>query len=99
MRFTSSNADAIISNHPGALLWGAQVTANTTNDASLEIHDKPSATGIAQTNRMLEIAIDTSIEGNSTTKTVLFPKPIKAGAGIYANITGTSAEYTVYWDR
>lgn len=86
-------ADAAIKDSSGAL-WGVCLIAATTNDCAVAIYDNASA---ASGTLLAEMAIDASIEGNGTTRFFSLPG-VSASNGIYADVTGTSASYIVYYE-
>lgn len=88
------NADKSITKKD-ALLFGAILYAAAA-DANLIIYNGEDASGGVSA-RMHYIAIDVSIEGNTSTKPCFFPEPVRCRDGIYADITGAGAYYIVYY--
>jgi hypothetical protein len=84
-------SDGIIS-ASRALVYGVTVITNTTNVATLVLYDSASA---ASGTELAKIAIPAGTSAVSVH--VPFDNPIDALSGIYADITGTSAAYVVYF--
>lgn len=75
----------------GATLYGAAA------DALLKIHNCDLDSEDANGNELLRIGIDVSLEGNTSTKTVMFPEGIQCTDGIFCKLTGAGAEYLIYY--
>lgn len=83
-------ADAAIA-ATGARLHGVMVISDATNVASVVIYDNASAASGT-------VLAKLSIPANTTApQYVIFNHPITANLGIYADVSGTGANYIVYY--
>lgn len=86
------NADAVIS-AVGGYLHGILLISDATNTASITIYDN------AATNSGLVLA-KLSIPATTTApQVIIFNNPVSANKGIYADVTGTGANYIVYYSQ
>lgn len=65
------------------------VIADGTNAASLVVYDALTATGT--------VVAKVSIKATDTMQHVIFENPVLCETGIYADVTGTNAEFIVYY--
>jgi hypothetical protein len=98
MRATYTAADLQVTAKPGALFGGLILVANSTNDATAVVYDEGDDSKTA-TKMIAKIFIDTSIEGNGTSRNIMPCEPIRVNEGIYIDLTGTSAAAIVYHKR
>lgn len=83
------SADAAISTGAG-LLCAVQLITDGTNAATLVIYDNASAASGT-------VLYKGSITGASLSRTDVLTFPVKAVNGLYADITGTGANYIVHF--
>lgn len=84
----SLSADTLIATGT-ALLCGVNLVTDGTNAATLVIYDNTSAAGTA--------LVTVKIKGADLSKEILFTFPVKAKNGLYADITGTGASFSVFY--
>jgi hypothetical protein len=85
------SADAAIMARPGKLR-GLQVLADGTNAATVVLYDNASA---ASGTVLAKVVVDATL----TTDAASIPEDgIVCANGIYADVTGTGAEYIVYYE-
>ncbi len=83
-------ADAVIK-ATKAYLHGVKVLTNKSADVTLILYDNASAASGT-------VLYKTQVVGNTYADLVeSFPYPVQAVNGIYADVTGTDAEYIVYF--
>jgi len=80
-------ADALIGTGIG-LISGILIETDKTNDVTVILYDNTAASGT--------IVFKALCPGTQDTRLFSFNFPIRTTTGIYADVTGTGAAYTVY---
>ena len=84
------SADAAVYARPCRLM-GLQVLADGTNAATVQLHDNASA---ASGTTVAKVVVDATL---TTDYATIPPGGVVCNNGIYANVTGTGAEFIVYF--
>lgn len=87
------SADAVIS-AIGGYLHGVLLISDATNVASVVIYDNSAAAASGIVLAKLSIPATTTAP-----QLILFNNPISANKGIYADVSGTGANYIVYYSQ
>ncbi len=87
------NSDAAIT-AVGGYLHAITLISDATNTASIVIYDSP----VANTGALILAKL--SIPATTTApQTITFNNPVSANKGIYADVSGTGANYIVYYSQ
>ena len=87
------DADILISAVPSQLC-GVVIETNASDDATVVVWDsKTAAAGTAKTDDIFKMIV----VGANYSGQVMFPNPIRATKGIYIDVDGTAAAYTIYY--
>lgn len=74
-------------------LCGAIIETNGTDAVTLLVWDNASAAGTATSDELFKMIVPGADYRGGT----IFSKPISASKGIYVDVTGTGAAYTIYY--
>ena len=80
-------ADALIGTGIG-LISGILIETDKTNDVTVVLYDNTAASGT--------IVFKALVPGTDDTRLFSFNNPIRTTTGIYVDVTGTGAAYTIY---
>ena len=78
----------------GGYLHGVTLISDATNTASIVIYDSPVANTGALVLAKLSIPATTTAP-----QTITFNNPVSANKGIFADVTGTGANFIVYYSQ
>lgn len=76
--------------HPRPAKLVAVTIVPAAADSTLVVYDHPSAASGT-------VLAKVFVKASTASQTILFTRPIEANNGIYADVTGASAEYIVYY--
>lgn len=92
----ATDADVLVKKGNG-IYGGAVILPATTTDTVLKVYDSATVAGVAATNMIDVVAIDASLEGNTSSKQSHMPEPIKFTAGLVFVITGAGGLGAIWY--